>query len=50
MFVLFIDMEKAFDRFDRQLLWKAISDGYYSIPSKLFRVFKSMYSQNISKG
>ena len=34
-FLAFIDMEKAFDRINREKLWDAIGDPYYNIPPKL---------------
>ena len=42
-FALFIDMEKAFHRVNRQALSETISDEYYSMPSKLVRIIKNMY-------
>ena len=42
-FALFIDMEKAFDRGNREALWETISDEYYSILPKLVRIIKNMY-------
>ena len=44
-FALFIDLEKAFDRIDRNGLWQVLSDQHYNIPTKLIRVIRSMYSQ-----
>ena len=48
-FALFIDLEKAFDRINRDLLWNILSEEHYNIPSKLIRVVKNMYSQCSSK-
>ena len=48
-FALFIDMEKAFDRVNRQFLWETMSDKYYSIPPKLVRIIKIMYLTNSCK-
>ena len=42
-FALFIDMEKALDRVNREALWETISDEYYSILPKLVRIIKNMY-------
>ena len=48
-FALFIDMEKAFDCVPRELLWNIMSEPPYSIPKKLIRVIKSIYSKSMSK-
>ena len=48
-FALFIDLEKAFDRIDRNGLWQILCDPHYNIPKKLIRVIRSMYSQCSSK-
>ena len=48
-FALFIDMEKAFDRVPRKLLWKIMSEPPYSVPKKLIRVIKNIYSNSVSK-
>ena len=48
-FALFIDMEKAFDRVPRKLLWKIMSEPPYSVPKKLIRVIKSIYRNSVSK-
>ena len=42
-FALFIDMEKAFDRINREALWETISDEYYSILPKVVRIIKNIY-------
>ena len=34
-FILFMDLEKAFDRIRRQNLWNILGDRYYGIPTKL---------------
>ena len=47
-FVLFIDLEKAFDRVKRQSLWEIIADRHYSIPPKLRRVTQSFYRSCLS--
>ena len=48
-FDLFIDLEKAFDRIDRNGLWQILCDPHYNIPKKLIRVIRSMYSECSSK-
>ena len=48
-FALFIDMEKAFDRVPRKLLWKIMSEPPYSVPKKLIRVIKSIYRNSVSE-
>ena len=48
-YVLFIDLEKAFDRVDRGSLWQILQDPHYNIPTKLVRVIKSMYTQSTNK-
>ena len=49
IFCLFIDMEKAFDRVPRKLIWKIMSEPPYSAPRKLIRVIKNIYSNSVSK-
>lgn len=44
-YIMFIDLEKAFDRVPRNLLWTALSDEHYNIPQKLIRVIRNMYSK-----
>ena len=46
---LFVDLQKAFDKVNRDHLWKVLQENYYGIPKKLVRVIRSIYSQNISK-
>lgn len=44
-YALFIDLEKAFDRVDRNHLWRILHEEYYSVPTKLIRAIRSIYSQ-----
>ena len=48
-YALFIDLEKAFDRVDRENLWQVLRDPHYNIPTKLLRVIKSIYAESKSK-
>ena len=48
-YALFIDLEKAFYRVDREYLWQILQDQYYKIPTKLVRVIRSMYANTKSK-
>lgn len=48
-FIVFIDLEKAFDRINRSKLWEVVGDQYYNIPPKLIRVIKSLYHNSKSK-
>ena len=48
-FCLFIDMEKAFDRVPRKILWKIMSEPPYSVPKKLIKVIKNIYSNSVIK-
>ena len=48
-FALFIDLEKAFDRVKRYTLWKVLKEERHTIPPKLIRVIKNMYSQSWSR-
>ena len=48
-FILFIDMEKAFDRVPRQRMWSILANDRYEIPCKLMRVIINSYSQCLSK-
>ena len=43
-------MEKAFHRAKREGLWNNMMDERYSIPKKLIRIIKNMYSCCIGKG
>jgi hypothetical protein len=42
-FIAFIDMEKAFDRINRNNLWKVMREDHYGIDPKLIRVVKSIH-------
>ena len=48
-YALFIDLEKAFDRVNRSLLWRILQEDHYNVPAKLVRVIRSIYSQCVSK-
>ena len=48
-YALFIDLEKAFDRENRSLLWRIVQEDHYNMPAKLVRVIRSIYSQCVSK-
>lgn len=43
--VAFIDMEKAFDRVNREKLWGVMREAYYGVQPKLIRVVQSMYKK-----
>ena len=47
-YALFIDLEKAFDRVDRENLWQVLRDPHYNMPTKLLRVIKSIYAESKS--
>ena len=47
--VLFIDLEKAFDRVNRQAMWNTLRDEHYSIPEKIVMVIESIYSRCIGR-
>ena len=44
-YALFVDLERAFDRINRNNLWSVLRDDHYNIPRKLVRVIRSMYAQ-----
>ena len=48
-FALFIDMDKAFDYVPRKQFWKLMAEPPYSVPKKLIRVVKSIYSNGVTK-
>ena len=48
-YALFVDLEKVFDRINRNNLWSVLRDDHYNIPRKLVRVIRSMYAQCCSK-
>jgi len=48
-YALFVDLDKAFDRVNRNNLWKVLKENRYNIPTKLIRVICSIYSQCTSK-
>ena len=48
-YALFVDLEKAFNRVNRSLLWKILQEDHYNVPAKLVRVIRSIYSQCASK-
>ena len=48
-YALFVDLEKAFDRVNRNHLWEVLQENRYDIPTKLIRVIRSIYSQCASK-
>ena len=48
-YAMFTDLEKAFDRMDREHLWQILQDQYYNIPTKLVRTIRSMYANTTSK-
>lgn len=41
--MVFIDLEKAFDRVPRNRLWEVLEDPYYEVGGKLRKVIKSLY-------
>lgn len=47
--ILFVDMEKAFDRIPRERLWKVLSKDVYKVKPKLRRAIKSIYKNCESK-
>ena len=47
--VAFVDFEKAFDRIDREKLWRALDEQEYEIPQKLKRAIKSTYCSTRNK-
>ena len=42
-YIVFVDLEKAFDRINRNRLWNVLEDDYYGISTKLVKVVKSVY-------
>lgn len=44
-YIAFIDLEKAFDRINRERLSKIMGDEYYGIHPKLVRIVKSKYTE-----
>ena len=44
-FIAFVDLEKAFDRIDRNRPWEVMSKEIYNIPEKLTRVVRSLYTK-----
>ena len=48
-YALFIDLQKAFHRVNRSLLWSVLQEDNYNVPVKLVRVIRSIYSYCISK-
>ena len=48
-YAFFVDLEKAFDRVNRNHLWEVLQENRYDIPTKLIRVIRSIYSQCASK-
>lgn len=47
--IAFIDLEKAFDRINRNNLWNVMREDHYGISPKLVRVSKSIYKHCINK-
>ena len=47
--MLFIDLEKAFDRVNRQAMRNTLRDEHYNIPEKIVRVIESIYSRCIGR-
>ena len=43
VYLAFIDLEKAFDRVPRNILWNILAKDEYDIPPKLLRAIKSTY-------
>ena len=48
-YALFIDLEKAFDRVDRENLRQVLRGKHYNVPTKLLRVIKSIYAESKRK-
>src|ERR1044072_2244529 len=46
--VAFIDLEKAFDRINRERLWRVLEDQMYDIPERLIIAVKSMYEEPVN--
>ena len=44
LYIAFVDQEKAFDRVDRQQLWKTLS--IYGVPEHLINICKSIYTNS----
>ena len=47
--VAFIDLEKAFDRVPRNVLWNILGKREYEVPSKLIGAIKSTYVNSVCK-
>ena len=47
-FTLFEDMEKAFDCAPQMILSKILSEPPFSVPKKLIRVIRTIYSDSVS--
>lgn len=45
-YAAFVDMEKAFDRVPRELLWRVLSRMEYGVPRKLIKAIKSTYVES----
>ena len=43
---LFIDLEKAFDRVLREILWNILGKEEYDVPTKLIKAIKSTYENS----
>ena len=48
-FVAFIDLEKAFDRINRNSLWRVLQHQDYGINPKMIRIIKSIYENTESR-
>ena len=49
MYLAFVDLEKAFDRIPRGVLWNILRTREYGIPEKLRKAIKSTYTNSLCK-
>lgn len=48
VYIAFIDLEKAFDRLPRRILWETLEDPRYDVDRLLIRAVKSLFSKCVS--
>ncbi len=48
IYIAFVDLEKAFDRLPRKIIWETFEDPAYGVDRTLIKAIKSLYRKCVS--